>query len=340
MSDLIENYKTINKCSKPCEKDWCISPLPGKIQQVHLKLNNNKAYDYACRYSVTEGAAAIVGYSLPDRDYDPFDVYNGENTGSFGIVSQVLPKLTIKRSYAVEVDYVFIPETNKRAITQCATYLRFGPDDYDKTLQLGKHIATIRPITYFTRQILAAASVLAHPKLAVPDDLELAKNRILEKKTIDSKMQWLEHSPGGDIGMDFSDIQVPDLELDHIFDRFVPDNIDKSEFNEGLLVNGSSIFPIVVFSDQCINHISKYPHFAAVSIMIRGGFKNLLEAYLSVDPPIGEFYEEMCQKLEGVGYPEVYEVLKAYQPTSAPGSTDDSISDPSDFQVDDEGVLT
>lgn len=327
LQKLIQNFGTINTSDKPFEKDWCISPMPGKIQQVRLTLNNNKSYDYACRYGVEEGAAAIVGYSLPYYDYDPDDVLGGASTGCFGIVSQVLPTLKIKRSYAVEVDYVFIPSTNKRAITQCVKYLQFGPDDYEKTLQFGKHTATIRPITYFTRQILAAASVLAHPKLAKPDDLELAKNRIILKKAIDTEMQELEHSPSGDIGMDFSDIQTPDPEIDKVFDLFLPANKAQYDFKEGLLSNGSELFPLVVFSDECIKHISKYPHIAAVSIMIRGGFKNLLEAYLSADPPIGEFYDEMCQKLDGIGYPEVYEVLKAYQPTSAPTPAGESTSE-------------
>ena len=60
------------------------------------------------------------------------------------------------------------------------------------------------------------------------------------------------------------------------------------------------------------NFVNKYAHFGAVSLMVRGGFVNLLNAYLSVNPPIAEFHDEMCQVLDGFGHKEAFEVLKAY----------------------------
>ena len=43
--------------------------------------------------------------------------------------------------------------------------------------------------------------------------------------------------------------------------------------------------------------------------MVRGGFKNLLEAYLSANPPIKEFLAEAKDLLQDTGHPEVYALL-------------------------------
>ncbi len=313
LKEVLKNYRTANDDKLASEKDWCISPFPGKIQQAKLKLGRNKAYDYACRYPVSEGDVAIVGYSLPVYDYHTSATESSSNTGRFGSVAEVLPKLTIKRDHAVEVDYVFTPKTEKKNVTQCLKYLQSGEDAYENTIQLGKHVCVIRPITYYIRQILAAASVLAHPKFTNADGLDLAREKILEEKIINDNMRYLEHSPGGDIGFDFSDVQIPDPELEDKLSSFSELAEKPYLFEEGCLDVANDCLSVFLSSDMVIEHVKKYPHFGAVSVMIRGGFKNLLAAYLSVNPPIDGFYDEMCRKLEGVGHKEVYNLLAAYK---------------------------
>jgi hypothetical protein len=56
-----------------------------------------------------------------------------------------------------------------------------------------------------------------------------------------------------------------------------------------------------------------YSHLGAISIMVRGGFKNLMEAYLSAQPPIEEFMEVALGKLQSIGHSRVYCLLKNYQ---------------------------
>ena len=48
--------------------------------------------------------------------------------------------------------------------------------------------------------------------------------------------------------------------------------------------------------------------------MVRGGFVNLLKAYLSVNPPIGSFYTEMLEAIGDNGYPEALSVLREHNP--------------------------
>jgi hypothetical protein len=47
--------------------------------------------------------------------------------------------------------------------------------------------------------------------------------------------------------------------------------------------------------------------------MVRGGFKNLLEAYLSVSPPINEFITDALDTLDEIGHPETYALLQKFK---------------------------
>ena len=314
LKQLMKNYATKNTQPKPWEQDWCISLLPGKITQANLMLPSKKSYDYACRYPVAEGDVAIIGYALPQGDYDTSGCDSSTNTGQIATVTAVLPKLTIKRSHAVEVSFVFTPAVQKKNLTQCVKYLEMGADKYDKTLQLEKHINMIRPISYFIRCILAAASILAHPNFTKPEEQELAKSVIDRKYTVTKEMVELECSPSGAIGIDFMDIHTPDEHAPVALE--VPDfECKQFEWKNGILQQGIDwkVAEKAVSGNLLCSHVNKYVHCGAVSIMVRGGFKNLLEAYLSVNPPIDAFYDEMCEILSDVGHKEVYEILKAYR---------------------------
>lgn len=311
LNNVLKNYSTTNSMEDACQKDWCIAPMPSKVQQVNVKLNDGKSYDYACRYSAGTDSVAVIGWGFPELYSDSIDP--SANTGAMGQVNEVLPKLTIKRSRAVEIDYIFNCNPAKKDLTQCVKYLNMGQESYKKTLQFEKELTPIRPITYYIRRILAAASVLAHPKFVSAEDLDLAKIVIFESKAIDEKMRCLTTELPEYVGVVLSDIHTPDSNVNKIFDVISTDldnNVDWSTDN-GVLDYMNQILGKFATLESVNGLINKYSHIGAISIMIRGGFINLLEAYLSVNPPIAEYYDEMCQVLEGVGYKEAFEVLKS-----------------------------
>lgn len=312
LKQLMKNYQTKNPQTEPWEQDWCISPLPGKITQVKLILASKKSFDYACRYPVTEGDVAIIGYQLPQYDYDSSACESSANTGQMAVVSEAIPKLTIKRSYTVEVDFIFTHNVIKKNITQCAKYISYGQEDYPSTLQLGKHASGIRPISYQIRRILAAASILAHPKLTAKENLEAAKAVIMKQKRFEPEMAQLAWGPPEYIGVCFNDIHTPNSAAVQALD-YEKWGCKEYEWDEGILREACNAMPKILESEQLQKFINKYSHIGAVSIMLRGGFKNLLSAYLSVNPPINAFYDEMCEVLSGIGHEQVYEVLKAYE---------------------------
>ena len=306
---VVKNYKSKNTLSAPCEMDWCISPVLGKTQQVAVALNDGKTYEYACRYPVSEGAVVVIGRQLPAAACSR--VHDSPNTGCMGQVTAVEPKLTIKREHAVEVDYVFISDPTKKELTQCKKFLAMGAESYGKTLQLDKNITPILPITYHIRKILAAASVLAHPKLVTAEDLEQARMTILEKKSIDADMLRLDWGPPEDIGINLAEIHIPSngakKELQEIGKLL--GNHPSWDCEEGGLNEMSNILKQFASLDAVNDYVNKYAHLGAVSVMVRGGFQNMLEAYLSVEPLSAENLANARKLLKGVGHSEAYALL-------------------------------
>ena len=47
--------------------------------------------------------------------------------------------------------------------------------------------------------------------------------------------------------------------------------------------------------------------------MVRGGFVNLLDVFLSAEPPISVFYDEKIECLGDTGNFETLEIIKNYQ---------------------------
>ena len=309
MEKLMSNYTTTNKMDDACQKDWCVSPVPSKVQQVNLRLNNGRSYDYLCRYSANPEAIAIVGWTFPELTGD--HVEKSANTGAMGQVCEISPTITIKRSRAVEIDYVINVNPVKKNLTQCVKYLNMDGSSYRKTMQLDKELTPIRPISYHIRRILAAASIIAHPKFVTEDDITLAKSVIAELKFIDAKMTGLTAVIPEDIGIALSDIHVPDDSVINVFERILNELNQNSNWRpaKGELHGMSNIVGKFARLETVSAFVNKYAHFGAISIMVRGGFANLLEAYLSANPPIEEYRAEMRKILDGVGYREAYDIL-------------------------------
>lgn len=307
MEKLIKNFKTAIKVSGASQKDWCIAPMPATpIKQIKVAISGGKSYDYACRYDAKEDAVTIIGCGLP------VDLYTHSlpsvNTGSMGVVETVSPKLTINRRHAVEVDCVFNIDPTKADLTKCVKYLKLDSASYEKTLRFDKRVYPIRPITYHTRRILAAASVLAHPSLVTKQDQKLAEDVILQNPQIDADM--LLDTPG----IALYDVHTPDANITDSFKKIAEElgNHQDWDAENGELACWSKIIQTVAGLSSVNDYVSKYAHVAAVSIMVRGGFMNLLTAYLSVNPLIDGYYDEMCELLSGIGNKETFEILKQY----------------------------
>lgn len=309
MDDLIKNYKTKNALTDADRMDWCIAPTLGKPCQISLKLNNGKKFDYACRYPVAEGAVAIVGREFPSEN---FRVHQVANTGAMGNVTEIFPKLTINKRHAVEIDYVFIQNPQQQELKQCAAFLASGSKEYQQTVWMGGRCPPVRPITYHIQKILAAASVLAHPETVDQSAVALARQIIAEPKVIDPKM--LDVSWDSQRSLTIDEIHIPDPDVEDAWDEIDEELGDVIYlWDDWIELDGRNNIKDFCLAEIMSDYVNKYSHLGAISIMIRGGFKNLMEAYLSAQPPIEDFIEIALEKLQGIGHSQVYDLLENYQ---------------------------
>ena len=305
MSNFSEkNYLSINTSTDAAEKDWSLTGIFKKtVQQATVQLENGKEYQYACRWPFNEGDVAIIGNKFL-QNY--VFIEQSSNSGLFGIITYAEPKMTIKRSHAVELDYVFTENTTKKNITDCIKYLE-SPLDF-QTVQYGKMSENYFPLSLYIRRLLAAVSIIAHPKFASTDDIEVARKYIGKKQDLGELR--LQVGPPEPAGLNFTDTQIDTkgkseeylkgLGVEPEYDMYDFMDLSKKEYSRII--------------DSANGYINKYTYIGAVSVMVRGGFVNLLKAFLSAEPPIKDFYDEMVDYIGDTGHPETLTVLKEYKP--------------------------
>lgn len=297
------NYKTVNQQKDAASVDWCLSAKPGKsYKQACVQFFKGKEYQYATNYATAESDIVVVGNIFPRGQ--SIDIKSAATTGKMGVVTLVAPKITVPAGKVAELDFVFSRKATKRMVSGCVDYL----DGYvgENNLLYGKFYVhgCIHPISISIRQTLAAASILAHASLATPDDVKKAKDFIAAPKEIDLCAIYCDISPEGYADIDFRDIQVDvDSKNEDELENLNPDVCEGVYYRE----------EIGEF-EKINQYVDKYTNIGAVSLMVRGGFVNLLKAYLSAEPAIGAFYDEMLEAIGDNGYPEALALLKEYHP--------------------------
>lgn len=301
------NYKTVNKEKNAASVNWCLAAKAAKsFKQASVKLSTGRTYKYGTNFPTAANDVVIIGNTFPRGSSEVVD-YAG-STGSIGVVTEVASKITAPAGKVAGLNFVFKSKATKKLIADCVAYLDLK-GDYE-TLQYGKINGIdgkIYPITFLIRKVLAAASVIAHANLAEEGAVEKATEYLLSVKEVDQDMIWCQERPGMPSGMDFRDIQVDvdqknEKELNSLGVEGLENGVYERDFSDGEF--------------EGINkYVNKYTNIGAVSLMVRGGFVNILNAYLSVNPPIGEFYDEMLEAIGENGVPEALAVLKEYSPS-------------------------
>ena len=299
-----KNYLSANTSADAAEKDWSLTGIFKKsVQQATVQLKNGKEHQYACRWPFKEGDVAIIGNKLI-QNY--IFIEQSPNSGLFGIITYAEPKMTIKRSHAVELDYVFTENTTKKIISDCIKYLE-SPLDF-KTLQYEKYTENYFPLSLYIRRLLAAASIIAHPKFATADDIDAAKKYIGEKQDLGELR--LQVGPPEAAGLNFTDTQIDTngKSEEYLKELGIEPEYDMYDF---MSLSDEKYFKII---DSANVYINKYTYIGAVSVMVRGGFVNLLKAFLSAKPPINGFYDEIIDFLGDTGNAEALSIVKNYKP--------------------------
>ena len=269
-------YMTINKTPGAEKKNWCLVLKAAKpVKQAGVKIGD-KTYQYASNYEIDKNDVAVIGAKNQPK-----------TQGEMGIVESTLDKLEIKKNYAADLAFVFTDKADKKMIAACKKYIA---NDNDKPDADGTNLY---PVTFKVRKLLAACCIVAFPQLASKDDLKNAKEYIDDKQILDDIRS-----------ASYNSFELCDYYGDGspgISDGWLsPDDYDDMSNAEQKEIDDE--FNRRVFCDT-------------VAIMLRGGFVNLLEALLSVDPPIGSFYKDIVKSIGNAYNPTAMKVLKAYDPS-------------------------
>ena len=284
-----ENYEGVNPARDTTQR-WCIScKMSSTMKQATVQFADGKHYKYISRFPIKEGDIAIIGNSYP-AEICGYSIPM-ETSGMMGLVTEIAPKIEIKKRHAAELDFVFSMSPDKRAINHCAAYLE--NDDYAKVLQFSKDISPIRPITHFIRRLLAASSILANKELASAAAIESAEQCIQNKPKIDvDQVENLNWGPPETIGVDFEQVffSTDYSDIKGLLPKQFQSDDVVTEIDEAI---DRKCFHEVLSSTKLGECVAKYSYLGAISIMARGGFTSMLKAFMDAKPPIEQYAEEV-----------------------------------------------
>ncbi len=300
------NYDSVNKTGDPSSRQWCLSAKVRKsFSQATVGFGTNKYYPYASRYPVKEGDVVIIGNSLP-RGY--FTIVETATTGKMGVVLEGLPKLTVPKNKATELDMVFTPTVQKKHIEACAEYLALPQNSLSLTNK--DLIDRVYPITFMIRKVLAAASIISFPQFSDADTVQKAKEFLLTEQVLTDDCIKLRKPWPDPIDIRLGDIHVKDGQM-HKEELATLKEQGLQGLSSTTLVGTKRGWEVIPGLNSYVN---KRVYIGAVAVMVRGGFLNLLNAFLSADPPIKDFYEDLLASIGKCGDPMTLAVLQAYTP--------------------------
>ena len=321
---------TVNNMSfaDAAKRNWYLSvKSPSPKQTLSVRFEDGKEYKYLGTGKVDVGDPVVIDYG-------------GATSYKMGNVVKTEDGITIKRTHALKPLFTFSTDPDKTAIRKNAEYI-VGMESVDdikayfveeyysySTSNVGK----FRPVDHLLSGVLNAISVVAFPELARDDALNLAKQFLSKEKAIPAFMFGPKYAK-----MFFGYSIVP-------FDEKIQDEVILTGFYPGwdsylksfdfqaladMAPNfettwGEDKLTFCLYFDKGNSSLEKYmakrKDFAemtnelvfrsALSILIRGGFTNLLRAALSVEMPIKGFYQKLIEFAEEIGSTECSKLLK------------------------------
>lgn len=275
-NDVSDDYLTMNKEIDAETKQWIIS-LNETMKQASVKIGSTTD-EYASQYDVKKGDVVIVGVKN-----------DSINRGEMGIVENVPDKLSVDIDEAADLAFVFSEDPNKEMIDACKKYIE-DEDNVDTADEF-----EIFPVSYKVRKLIAASCIVAYPELSTKEDVALAKQFISQPQTL-------------------NDVPMPG-----------PLGISRIELYESYGANSPYIGEGELYGDvffdmegdelkELEEDFSRKVLCETIAIMLRGGFVNLLEAFLSANPPIAGFFNEAVNVAGEAYNDKAMETLKAFDP--------------------------
>ena len=352
----MDREKTIN--AKPfgetAGKKWYLSMKPASPKEtLEVEFDDGKAYKFLGTGQVNVGDPVVIDYG-------------GASSYKMGNVIRKEKGVTIKRTHALKPLFTFTTSPGKTEIKKnLAGIVEMNkPEDVSQFFDefyLNRNNDRFHVVDQLAGSVLNAISVVAFPDLAGDKAVIKAKMFLAEEKSV----------PGFVFGSEFtgtyfaagSDSPIQAETAETSFTGFYPGW--KDDLKECSVWKAKELARVTKQWDEreqayylyytkgtkaledLFNNNTDFRKMtselvfrSALSILIRGGFKNLLEAALSVQMPISDFYDKLVEFAKDIGSIECYEVLKntdyknkVFDKVEAPAP---KVSAPSkDFVIDD-----
>ena len=322
----MDREKTINAISfmDAANKKWYLSMRPASPKEtLEVEFDDGKAYKFLGTGQVNVGDPVVIDYG-------------GASSYKMGNVIRKEKGITIKRTHALKPLFTFTTSPGKTEIKksfECIKEMKEVQDvrSYFDTFYLYRNGDIFHVVDHLVSGILNAITVVAFPELAGDKAVNKAKIFLAEEKSV----------PGFVFGSEFtgtyfaadSDAPLQAETAETSFTGFYPgwkeDLLNCSVWKSKELgpieriwdereqayylyyLHGSDKLEALFNNDEAFRKMTNELTFrSALSILIRGGFKNLLEAALSVKMPITDFYDKLVEFAKDIGSTECYDVLK------------------------------
>lgn len=309
----MENCVTVNYRSfdHAAAENWYLSCMPVKpIPKVKIKFENGQEYIYKGKNTLKVGDVAVIG--------------RGCNTSfAMGEVTAV-GVAGGGKSHMSNAQYVFSANPSQDEIKKMSGKI-FNYQDVDtafKKLIPEMVCATVNvPIVDIEiENLLFSICILAHEKLATPAAVKKAKGCLEKPKYLCGELFGLRMKER------FYQVSGPCLQLD--FSGYYPcweeDFLAQPLCSTIDSQKSAYIFENSICYEKCSNDLEKlingnkeFSYFynelifrSALSLIIRGGFVNLLRAALGVHMPIESFYEKLMAFSKEIGSAHCFELLE------------------------------
>ena len=198
---------------------WCMLPVQKKHIPAEVTwLGETKKYVYSSPYNASSGDRAVIGYP-----HKADKLFPGDTFGRPGTVVKCQETLPLRPGHAVDLEYVFTTNPSQSDINMLAKRMD-APLNWMTMLAKStgypnadpEQNETLMGIEYMTRgmtrRLLAAVSVLAHPKLASAKAQERAREllRAMPLREGEEEVFQRESVYKGGYGFDWFPGSMPD----------------------------------------------------------------------------------------------------------------------------------
>lgn len=320
--------KTVNALpmAEASKKDWYLSVKPASPRQtLTAAFDDGKSYQYLEQGKVNPGDPVVIDFG-------------GATSYRMGRVTEAVNGITIKRTHALKPLFTFSTDPQKAEIKKNSDGLNkleevSDASGYFKLSPSSSTEGQFRVVDFLVIGVLNAITVIAHADLATPGMLKEAKEYLAEAKPV----------PGIVFGREFTDAyygvwfdilryaESAEVILTGHYPGWDSDLLGcgfwqseeyrklriQSEWNDDhtgyflYFKDGSK--PRQKFFSQCEEFktiTNELVMRSALSILIRGGFTNLLKAALTVEMPIKGFYRKLIAFADEIGSTECSKLLK------------------------------